>query len=35
VHEHVGIQNVDALASGHRHFLVAEQGQAITTCGAG
>jgi len=35
VHEHVGIQYVDALASGHRQFLVAEQGQAITTCGAG
>ena len=35
VHQHVGIQHVDALASGHHGFLVKGQGRAITSCGAG
>ncbi|MNN21936.1 hypothetical protein D3C81_1352750 [compost metagenome] len=35
VHQHVGIQYVDALASGHRRFLVAGQGHAIAPAGRG
>ncbi|MCW0450113.1 hypothetical protein NB706_002947 [Xanthomonas sacchari] len=35
VHQHVGIQHVDALASGHHGFLKEEQGRAIAACGAG
>ena len=35
VHQHVGIQYVDALASGHRRFLVAGQGHAIAPAGQG